>query len=128
MILYRYSMGDLIELVLDVNSDKKYGPDDVMGMTITKEVIPTKADVVNTDLSRFIVVHPNEFIFNPRTHGKSIGFGYNKSTDPFIISWNNTAFRIKDSMMSTINPDYLFMEPVPTVVEIGEEAARPRSI
>lgn len=109
MILYRYSMGDLIELVLDVNSDKKYGPDDVMGMTITKEVIPTKADVVNTDLSRFIVVHPNEFIFNPRTHGKSIGFGYNKSTDPFIISWNNTAFRIKDSMMSTINPDYLFM-------------------
>ncbi len=41
-------------------------------MTITKEVIPTKANVSETDLSKFLVVHPGEFIYNPRTHGKEL--------------------------------------------------------
>ena len=65
-----------------------YGPDDVRGMTITKEIIPTKADVTGTDLSKFLVVSPGEFIYNPRTHGKRIGFGYKNTDDTFIISWN----------------------------------------
>ena len=77
MTLTRYKLGELIELVLKTNSELKYGPDDVKGMTITKDIIPTKADVASTDLSRFLVVGPNEFIYNPRTHGKRIGFGYN---------------------------------------------------
>ena len=64
----------------------RYGPDDVRGMTITKEIIPTKADVTGTDLSKFLVVSPGEFIYNPRTHGKRIGFGYNNTDDTFIIS------------------------------------------
>lgn len=67
-------------------------------MTITKEVIPTKANVSETDLSKFLVVHPGEFIYNPRTHGKRIGFGYNNTNDNFIISWNNIAFKVKPSM------------------------------
>jgi len=71
-------------------------------MTITKEIIPTKADVSNTDLSKFLVVHPGEFVFNPRTHGKKIGFGYNDTDSTFIISWNNIAFRIKDSMRGKV--------------------------
>ncbi len=63
---------------MTANSDLEYGPEDVKGMTITKEVIPTKADVEGADLSKYIVVAPNEFVFNPRTHGKHIGFGFNK--------------------------------------------------
>ena len=70
MGLSKYKLGELIELVEETNSEGKYGPEDVRGMTITKEIIPTKADVANTDLHKFIVVHPNEFVFNPRTHGK----------------------------------------------------------
>ncbi|HRR77622.1 MAG TPA: hypothetical protein P5191_12545 [Ruminococcus sp.] len=77
-------------------------------MTITKEIIPTKADVSNTDLSKFLVVHPGEFVFNPRTHGKKIGFGYNDTDSTFIISWNNIAFRIKDSMRDKVLSEYLF--------------------
>ena len=87
----------------------KYGPDDVRGMTITKEIIPTKADVSGTDLSKFLVVHPREFIYNPRTHGKRIGFGYNNSKENFIISWNNIAFRVKKSMENIVLADYLFL-------------------
>ncbi|EHR36478.1 restriction endonuclease subunit S [Facklamia languida] len=109
MALTKYKLGELIELVLTTNTDLKYGPDDVRGMTITKEIIPTKADVTGTDLSKFLVVSPNEFIYNPRTHGKKIGFGYNNTSNTFIISWNNIAFRVKTSMISVILPDYLFL-------------------
>jgi type I restriction enzyme S subunit len=109
MALTKHCIGDYIELVLDMNTELKFGPDNVMGMTITKEIIPTKADVADTDLSRFIVVQPGDFIFNPRTHGKRIGFGYNNTGKAFVISWNNIAFRIKPTKKTEILADYLFL-------------------
>ena len=105
----KYKLGELIELVEETNSRGKYGPKDVRGMTITKEIIPTKADVANTDLRKFLVVHPDEFVFNPRTHGKKIGFGYNNSKKCFLISWNNIAFRVKSDALNTVIPSYLFL-------------------
>lgn len=100
-------LGDLIELVLVQNSDGAYGIDDVCGMTITKEIIPTKANLTGNDLSKFLVVSPKQFIYNPRTHGKRIGLGYNNSDRTILISWNNTAFKVKD--VSVLSPDYLFI-------------------
>ena len=109
MGLSKYKLGQLIELVEETNSEGKYGPNDVRGMTITKEIIPTKADVANTDLHKFIVVHPEEFVFNPRTHGKRIGFGYNNTNGCFLISWNNIAFRVKKEAKDIVIPTYLFL-------------------
>ncbi len=109
MGLSKYKLGELIELVEETNSNELYGPDDVRGMTITKEIIPTKADVANTDLRKFLVVHPDEFVFNPRTHGKKIGFGYNNTKECFLISWNNIAFRVKHDALNTVIPSYLFL-------------------
>lgn len=109
MALTNYKLGELIELVLETNSANIYGPVDVRGMTITKEIIPTKADVGETDLSKFLIVRPGEFIYNPRTHGRKIGFGYNNTANTFIISWNNIAFRVKPEMKSVVLPDYLFL-------------------
>lgn len=109
MPLTKYSLGDLLELTTETNADLKYGPDSVRGMTITKEIIPTKANVENTDLSKFLVVHPHEFVFNPRTHGKKIGFGYNRTNEAFLISWNNIAFRVKPEMKSVVMDEYLFL-------------------
>ena len=109
MTMKKYKLGELIELVEETNSRGKYGPKDVRGMTITKEIIPTKADVANTDLRKFLVVHPDEFVFNPRTHGKKIGFGYNNTKECFLISWNNIAFRVKPDALNTVIPSYLFL-------------------
>lgn len=109
MGLNKYSIGNLIELVKETNSAGIFGPDDVRGMTITKEIIPTKADVANTDLSKFLIVRPKEFVFNPRTHGKKIGFGYNDTNSSFIISWNNIAFRVKEESKDVVLPEYLFL-------------------
>lgn len=109
MVLTKYKIGDLIELILDTNTELKYGTDDARGMTITKEIIPTKANLDGTDLSKFIIVEPKGFIYNPRTHGKKIGFGYNNSNTAFIISWNNIAFKVKERMKAVVLPDYLFL-------------------
>ena len=67
------TLGDYIEQCDKRNSEGKYTLDDAMGMTITKEIIPTKADLKDNDLSKFWVVKPKEFVYNPRTHGKKIG-------------------------------------------------------
>lgn len=109
MGLTRYKIGELIELVTETNSKLTYRANDVKGVTITKEIIPTKANVKDTDLSNFLIVQPNEFIFNPRTHGKKIGFGYNNSNKTFLISWNNIAFRISEQGRKLVLPQYIFL-------------------
>lgn len=103
----KYRLGNLLTLVTETNANNLYTSDDVRGMTITKQIIPTKANVSNTDLTKFFVVHPKEFIFNPRTHGKKIGFGFNNSDECFIISWNNIAFKV--SKTDIVLPEYLFL-------------------
>ena len=109
MALTKYSIGQLIELTTEINADHSFGPDDVRGMTITKQIIPTKANVSTTDISKFLIIRPGEFVFNPRTHGKHIGFGYNDTGKSFIISWNNIGFRIKKEMQHVISSTYLFL-------------------
>ena len=103
----RVPLGELIELTNRVNSNNEYGCDSAKGMTITKEIIPTKANLTGSDLSKFLVVYPEEFVYNPRTHGKKIGLGYNSSDRPFIISWNNTAFKVKDT--TKLEPFFLYL-------------------
>ena len=109
MELSKVQIGQLIEPIEETNSDGLFGPDDVRGMTITKQIIPTKADVSSTDISKFLIIRPAQFVFNPRTHGKHIGFGYNDTSESFIISWNNIGFRIRSEMMEVVLPEYLFL-------------------
>lgn len=109
MALTKYNIGQLIELTIETNKNNLFGVDDVKGMTITKEIIPTKADISNAELNKFLVIHPDEFVFNPRTHGKHIGFGYNNTGESFIISWNNIGFRVKEQMKEIISSEYLFL-------------------
>lgn len=109
MALTKYNLGQLLELTTETNESLQYGADDVRGMTITKQIIPTKANVDATDLRKFLVVHPNEFVYNPRTHGAKIGFGFNDAEDSFLISWNNIAFRVKPEMQTIVLPEYLFL-------------------
>lgn len=98
---------EYIEQCDERNSESKYTIKDAMGMTITKEIIPTKANLQENDLSKFLIVKPKEFVYNPRTHGKKIGLGFNNTNKPFIISWNNIAFRIKNTDL--LLPDYLYI-------------------
>lgn len=109
MALIKYRIGQLIELTSEINSSNSFGPDDVRGVTITKQIIPTKANVSTTDLRKFLIIRPGEFVFNPRTHGKYIGLGYNNTDESFIITWNNIGFRIKEEMRTVVSSEYLFI-------------------
>ena len=102
-------MGSLIEQSLDSNTDLVFGENDVKGMTITKEIIPTKANTEGADLCKYLIVKPKEFIYNPRTHGKKIGLGFNDTQKSFIISWNNITFRIAEVAKNLLLPDYLYI-------------------
>ena len=101
------TLGQYIEQTNIPNYSYGLSKELVMGMTITKEVIPTKAKIKDTDISKFKVVFPEEFIYNPRTHGAKIGLGMNDSNDPFLISWNNTSFKVMDK--NEFNPTFLYI-------------------
>lgn len=105
----KYKLGDLVELVTETNSDLKYGLDDIVGVTLEKQMIPTIANLTQTDLDDFIIVHPKDFVYNPRTHGKKIGLGFNTTNRCYISTWNNNTFRVKSSMINVILPEYLYM-------------------
>jgi type I restriction enzyme, S subunit len=103
-------LGECIEQAENRNSDLLYGVDDVVGMTITKQIIPTKADVKNTDLTKFLIVSPREFVYNPRTHGKKIGLGFNNTDKTVMISWNNISFKVQDTKLDmSVMPEYLYL-------------------
>ncbi len=101
------ALGEYIEQTNILNSNIGLGTDSVMGMTITKEVIPTKARISDTDISKFKVVYPGQFIYNPRTHGAKIGLGLNQNSAPFLISWNNISFKIIGN--NSFNPTFLYL-------------------
>lgn len=104
------NLGEILELTENRNYDLVYRVEDVVGMTITKQIIPTKADVKNTDLTKFFIVSPREFVYNPRTHGKKIGLGFNNQNKTVLISWNNISFKVKDtSLDKTVLPEYLYI-------------------
>ena len=106
----KYKLGQFLELVDRRNTDLCYGEDDVRGVSNNKQFMPTKANVAGTELGKFFVVAPNEFVYNSRTTrmGEKVGLGYNDTEETFITSWNNTAFRVK-SYTNDLLPAYLFV-------------------
>lgn len=105
-------LGTHLELSDRRNTDRALGEDYVRGVSNNKQFMPTKADVKGTELSRFFIVAPGEFVYNSRTTrmGDKVGLGFNDSNETFLTSWNNTAFRVKATSASTsLLPSYLFM-------------------
>lgn len=104
-------LGDYIEPVTRRNTELKYGVDDVMGMTNTKELMPTKARSEYADLSKFYILEPGEFIYNPRTsrNGEKVGMAYNDTDHNILFTFNNTPFRVKGSKRNELDSDYLYL-------------------
>lgn len=104
-----YKFRDLIQEVSEKNTKLEYGLNDIVGVTIEKGIIPTIANLTQTELNKFYIVSPNTFIYNPRTHGVRIGMGYNDTDKTYITTWNNMAFKVKPEATHLVNPKYLWM-------------------
>ena len=104
-----YKFKDIIEEVKERNADLRYGLDDIVGVTIEKGLIPTIANLAQTSLDKFYIVRPETFVYNPRTHGVRLGMGFNNTSNIYITSWNNVAFRIAPKAQDIVIPQYLWM-------------------
>lgn len=111
MGLSKFKLGALIEEITRKNSSLSYDISFVRGISNSKEITATKADVDESVISKFYVIMPNEFIYNPRTTrmGEKVGLGYNNTTSPLLFTFNNIAFRIKESAKRLLLSDYLYI-------------------
>ena len=105
-------LGGYIEVLNRRNTDLKLGLDSVRGISNTKQITETsKATVDESVISKFYVINPGEFVYNPRTTrmGDKVGLVFNNTDKPLLFTFNNLAFRIKDSAKDKLLPDYLYL-------------------
>ena len=111
MALTKCKLGELIHELYVHNTELRYGIESVRGISNSKEIMASKADVDESVLHKFYVVYPGEFIYNPRTTrmGDKVGLAYNDTTEPLLFSFNNIAFAIKDSAREILLGEYLYL-------------------
>ena len=104
-------LGQYIEMVSRTNSDLKYGIEDVRGCSNTKQMMQTRANLIGRTYEKFIVLRPQEFVFNRRTtrNGEKIGMAYNNTDREYIFTNDYVAFRVKQEYLDKLLPDYLQM-------------------
>lgn len=103
------NIGRFLELVENTNIDLKYNLDDVMGVSIEKKFIPTKATMIGVDLRPYYLVQPNEFAYVTVTsrNGEKISIAFNDSNNTYICSSSYIVFKSKDT--ETLYPPYLML-------------------
>ena len=104
-------LGQYIEQVHRANTDLQYGLDDVRGCSNTKQMMQTRANMIDRTLDKFYVVCPGEFVFNRRTtrNGERIGMAYNNTSRNYIFTNDYVVFRIKDEFQDKLLADYLYL-------------------
>ena len=109
MGLSKYKLGELIEYCDNRNTDGLFSELDVRGISNTKELMPTKADLLNRSLAEFKIVRPNEFVYNRRTTrmGDKLAITYNNTDKSVILTNDYIVFKVvkEDILLS----EYLFM-------------------
>lgn len=109
MGLSRHRLGDIIENVDIRNTALEFGVSDVRGISNTKEMMPTKADMLNRALDSFKVVPPRHFVYNRRTTrmGDKFAITLNETADSVIVTDDYIVFHVKDE--NVLVSEYLFM-------------------
>jgi type I restriction enzyme S subunit len=109
MGLTRYKLGDLIGLCEGRNVDNNYTLDDVKGISIKKEFIETKADMVDVSLTPYILVEPDSFAYVTVTsrNGEKITIAHNVSDKTYIVSSSYVVFKVTSP--EVVLSDYLFI-------------------
>lgn len=102
-------LGDYISQLFEKNDNEKLGIDRVRGVSNTKEIQRTKANVSMRDLSTFLVIRRNQFVFNRRTtrNGERLGLGFNDTDEELLFTNDYVAFEIRDT--DVLLPEYLYL-------------------
>lgn len=101
-------LGDYIRPVDVRNRDLKV--ERLLGISVTKEFIPSIANTIGTDMSSYKIVCPNQFVYIADTsrRGDKIAIAYLKENEePALVSAIYTVFEVVDT--NALNPEYLMM-------------------
>ncbi len=100
-------IGDYIQKLKVRNSEIRYS--ELLGINIDKFFMPSVANIVGTNLSRYLVVKPGQFACNRMHVGRDyrIPVALSENEKPFIVSPAYDVFEIKDT--SILLPEYLMM-------------------
>ncbi len=82
----------------------------VRGISISKNFIPTKANLENVSLSQYKIVSPKSFAYVTDTsrRGEKISIALNLTERDILVSSSYVTFEVKDA--SILCPEYLFLQ------------------
>ena len=93
----------------DRNNKELYNINNVKGLSIQKEFIETKANLIGVSLTSYKIVKPRSFAYVTVTSRNSdkITMAYNRSNNTYIVSSSYIVFEVSEPEL--LNPEYLFM-------------------
>ncbi len=100
-------LGDYIREVDVRNRDLEVTK--LLGVSISKEFMPSIANTVGTDMSSYKVVEPRQFAYGPVTsrNGDKVSIALYKDDEKAIVSQAYTVFEVKNKQ--ELLPEYLMM-------------------
>ena len=109
MALKKIRLGELIEEYNAKNVDCRYSGNDVVGISTTKTLINTKANLDGVSMNSYKIL-PNKYfayVSDTSRRGDKISLAYNERNKTVIVSSISTVFKVANSY--SLLPDYLFM-------------------
>ena len=99
-------LGDFIQPVDERNKELKVNY--LLGVSISKQFIPSIANIVGTDLTNYKIVRTGQFAYGPVTsrNGEKISIALLRDKD-CIISSSYTVFKVVDE--NKIDPEYIML-------------------
>ena len=100
-------LGDYIREVDVRNRDLKVTK--LLGVSISKEFMPSIANTIGTDMSSYKVVEPRQFAYGPVTsrNGDKVSIALYRDNEKAIVSQAYTIFEVKNKQ--ELLPEYLMM-------------------
>lgn len=100
-------LGDYIREVDVRNKDLKVTT--LLGVSISKEFMPSIANTIGTDMSSYKIVEQDQFAYGPVTsrNGEKVSIALYRGTEQAIISQAYSVFEIIDTRQ--LLPEYLMM-------------------
>ena len=89
---------DFLEFIDERNTDSVLGQDTVVGISTSKCLIETKANLIDVKLNSYKIVHPNYFVFVSDTsrRGDRIAIACNNTKKDYLVSSIYNVIKSKD--------------------------------
>lgn len=111
MGLNKHALKGLIEYSDLRNEAGLYNEDDVTGVSTSKDMIATKANLDGVNLLNYKLFPPKSFAYVADTsrRGDKIALTYNDTNKTFIVSTWYVVFHLTEKAKSILLPEYLFL-------------------